>query len=99
MRKSFMFLLLIVFFVAFYGCAGTVPTAEFKKPIADIHRLCLNDEATVKLTAADGVALNSFSRQRLESRLVEAVNEKKKDAPCKTTNKRSFILNSKITRI
>jgi hypothetical protein len=98
MKKAFAFLLLVIYFTGFYGCAGSTPTAEFKKPIADIHRLCLNDEATVKLVVADGVVLNEVNRQRLESRLKEAINTNKKNAPCKTSDKRSFILDSKITR-
>lgn len=90
-------ILSVVSLTFFYGCAGTAPTAEFKKPISDIHRLCLTDEATVKLAASDSVVLNDVTRQRLESRLIQAIYEKKKTAQCQTTDKRAFVLNSKIT--
>ena len=43
------------------GCAGTAPTAEFKKPLADIAKLCDADTATVKLTPAAGVELNDVA--------------------------------------
>jgi hypothetical protein len=98
MKKGVRFLLLVILIAGFYGCAGTIPSADFKKPITDNYRLCAHDEANVKLVAADGVALNDISRQRLESRLREAINAGKKNAPCKTSDKRSFILDSKITR-
>ena len=98
MKISFAFLLSIVSLAVFSGCAGTAPSAEFKKPISDIHRLCLNDEATVKLVAADGVVLNDVYRQRLTSFLLQKINDKKKTALCQTSDKRAFILNSKITR-
>jgi len=83
---------------ALSGCAGTAPTAEFKKPISEAFRLCANDEAGVRLAAADGVTLNDVSRQRLESRLSQTINEKKKSVQCKTADKRVFVLQSKITR-
>jgi hypothetical protein len=97
MKMSFAVLLTVVSFAGLSGCAGSAPTAEFKKPISDIHRLCLSDEATVKLVAADGVVLNDVNRQRLESRLLQTINEKKKTVQCKTADKRAFVLNSKIT--
>lgn len=88
----------VIFFAGLYGCAGTLPTAEFKKPISDSYRLCSNDAANVKLVKADGVELNDLNRQRLESRIREAINERKKNSPCKTILKRSFMLDSIITR-
>ncbi len=97
MKMSFAVLLSAVYLAGLSGCAGSAPTAEFKKPISDIHRLCLSDEATLKLVAADGVVLNDVSRQRLESRIMQTITEKKKNVPCKTTDKRVFVLNSKIT--
>lgn len=97
MKERFAFLLSAVSLAWFSGCAGTAPTAEFKKPFADIYRLCLTDDATVKLVAADGVILNDVSRQRLESRLLQSITEKKKAVQCKTADKRVFVLNSKIT--
>ena len=96
-KMSFVFLFSIVSLVLLSGCAGTSPTAEFKKPISDIHRLCLTDEAAVILVAADGVVLDDVNRQRLESRLLQAINDKKKTVQCQTSDKRAFVLNSKIT--
>lgn len=98
MEKGVLFLLLVLFIGGLYGCAGTIPSAEFKKPISDAYRLCADDEAEVKLIAAEGVALNDTNRQRLESRVKEAIAAKKKDARCKTNGKRSFVLDSRITR-
>jgi hypothetical protein len=98
MKKGLTFLLLLVLLAVFSGCAGTAPTAEFKSPIDSINRLCNIDELNVKVAAADGVLLNDISRQRLESVLLQTINEKKKNAQCKATEKRSFVLNSKITR-
>ncbi len=98
MKNRFAFLLLLSFVACFYGCAGAVPSAEFRKPIADIHRLCRDDEATVNLVPADGVTMPVFNGQRLSNRLVEAINEMKAKSPCKTADKRSFVLKSKITR-
>lgn len=97
-KKSFAVLLSVVFLAGLSGCAGSAPSAEFKKPISDIHRMCLSDEATVKIVAADGVILNDVSRQRLESRLLQTINTKKKGVQCKTTDKRSYVLSSKITQ-
>lgn len=98
MKKSCCLVLAVVAMGALSGCAGTAPTAEFRKPLSDAMRLCMNDDATVTLSAADGVILNDISRQRLESRLTQTINEKKKSAQCKTADKRVFALNSKITR-
>src|SRR6185369_4952892 len=98
MKKSCSLVLAVVALGVLSGCAGTAPTAEFKKPISDAMRLCMNDDATVTLSAADGVMLNDVSRQRLESRLTQTINEKKKLVQCKTADKRVFALNSKITR-
>ena len=98
MKKGLTFLMLVVLLGVFSGCAGTAPSAEFKKPIDNMNRLCNLDEAKVKVEVADGVPLNDFSRQRLESTLQQKINEKKKNAQCKTTEKRNFVLNSKITR-
>lgn len=98
MKKSIGLLVLVFLLASFYGCAGTLPPAEFKKQIADNHRLCADDEVTIKLVAADGVVLDDVARQRMESRIREAVKAGKKNAPCMTSDKRSFLLNSKITR-
>jgi hypothetical protein len=97
MKKIFSFLLVAVTF-SFYGCAGSPPSAEFKTPIDSMNRLCALDEAKVKLSAAEGVSINDINRQRLESVITQKLDEKKKHTPCKTTEKRSFLLNSKITR-
>ena len=90
--------LLVVLLAGFYGCAGTLPGADFKKPIADAHRLCVNDEASVKVAAVGDVVLTDTVRQRLETGLRDAINARKKAVPCKTDDKRSFVLDSKITR-
>ena len=74
-----------------------VQTCALPISISDIHRLCLSDETTVKLVAADGIVLNDVNRQRLESRLLQTINDKKKTTQCKTAEKRAFVLNSKIT--
>ncbi len=97
MKKRNLFLLSFVALVFFSGCAGHAPTAEFKKPLADVNRLCPTDEVTVKLSTSDGVVLNDITRQRLESRLLQTITEKKKTAQCNTTDKRAFVLSSKIT--
>jgi hypothetical protein len=97
MKKSFIFLFLILSLAGFYGCATTAPTAEFRKPIADTHLLCANDDATIKLTTADGVPLQENGRQRLAELITNAINLKKAKAQCSTNDKRSFILNSTIT--
>jgi hypothetical protein len=96
-KKSLAVVLSVVSFAVLSGCAGTTPTAEFKKQITDTYLLCATDETTVKLVASDGLVLNDVSRQRLESRLQQTINEKKKMAKCKTADKRAFVLNSKIT--
>lgn len=98
MKKVFRFLSLLIAGAVLYGCASSTPSADFKKPLTDNYRLCAEDEASVKVSAADGVTLNDFNRMRLESSLKEAINNKKKNAPCKVGAKRSFILDSKITR-
>ena len=90
--------MLVALLTGFYGCAGTTPSATFKKPITDNYRLCAADEASVKLVAADGVLLNDIARQRLESRIKQAINAMKQNAVCKTGDKRSFVLDSKITQ-
>jgi hypothetical protein len=91
-------MLLVFSSAVFSGCAGTAPTAEFRKQLDNMNRLCVIDDATVKVVAADGVVMNDISRQRLESNLLQKINEKKKNAQCATTAKRNFVLNSKITR-
>jgi|SRR5271169_562065 len=98
MNKGPMVLLIVISLAVISGCAGTVPTAEFKIPIDNMNRLCNIDEATVKLIVSDGVTMNDFSRQRLESVLLQKINEKKRSSQCNTTEKRSFVLHSKITR-
>lgn len=97
LKMSFALLFCVISLACFSGCAGSAPTAEFKKPISDIHRLCLTDETSVKIVTADGVVLNDISRLRLESRLLQTINEKKKTVQCKTADKRVFVLNTKIT--
>ena len=97
MNKCLAMVLSVASLAVFSGCAGSAPTAEFKKPINDSMRLCSTDEATVKVVAADGVTLSDANRQRLEARLVQALNEKKKSVQCQTQDKRAFVLNSKIT--
>ncbi len=98
MKKGLIFLFLIASFAGFYGCSTTAPTAQFSKPISDSHRLCANDDATIKLTVADGVPLQENGRLRLADMMTNAINLKKKNAQCNTTDKRAFILNSKITQ-
>lgn len=98
MKKRFGFLLLVVLLANCFGCAGTIPSADFKKPIPDNYRLCANDETNIKLMATDGVVLDDIDRQRLESRIRQTINTKKKNTQCNTSDKRSFILDSKITR-
>ncbi len=87
-----------VFLAVLSGCAGTRPIAEFRKPIKDVHRLCVADDATVRLAASESVTMNDVYRQRLESRLQQTINDKKKAAQCQTADKRAFVLNSTITR-
>ena len=87
----------VVSVAAFSGCAGSVPSAAFSKPLAESYRICQTDEATVKLVVADGVPVDETSRKRLEDQILGHVNLKKSVAQCKTTEKRSFVLNSKIT--
>ncbi len=96
-KKSLAVVLSFVSLAVLSGCAGTTPTVQFKKPISDTYRLCSTDETTVKLIVTEGLVFNEVSRQRLESRLQQTINEKKKTAQCKTTDKRVFVLNSKIT--
>ncbi|SEM10855.1 protein of unknown function [Syntrophus gentianae] len=98
MKKGRRFLIFIFLFIGFYGCAGTTPTAEFKKQISADNRLCVDDEANVKLSALEGVVLSEIARQRLETRIREAINSKKKNVQCTRPDKRSFNLESKITQ-
>lgn len=98
MKKIVLFLMVAGTLSFFYGCAGTTPSAEFKTPIDSMNRLCALDEAKVKLSAAEGVSINDIARQRLESVISQKIDEKKKNAPCKSSEKRSFLLDSKITR-
>ncbi|QEM67581.1 hypothetical protein FO488_05055 [Geobacter sp. FeAm09] len=97
MRNILCLLVIVVSSVA-AGCASSVPSAEFKKPIADAMRLCATDEAIIKLTTAEDVSIDDPSRQRLESRLQQAIQNKKKAVQCKSDVKRIFVLNSRITR-
>jgi len=98
MKRFSTLLLLVVCIAGFYGCAGTAPTAEFRKPISDLHRLCPDDEVSVKITAAKGVSMNDSNRLRLESVLTEAIKTRKKSVPCEKSVKRSFVLDSTIVR-
>jgi len=84
-------------FIALTGCASTVPSADFKKPIADTYRLCSNDDARVKFVATEGLTLNGYDLHRLKSRIQQAIDTKKSHIKCKTPDKRVFVLYSKIT--
>lgn len=97
-RKIISYFLVITFAVIAAGCAGTVPNAELKNPLADSSRLCANDDATAKVIASAGVDMDDTTRGRLETQIIQAVNEKIKTASCQSPNKRSFVLNAKITR-
>ena len=98
MAKTSRTLFFVVFLASFYGCAGTIPSANFKKPLNETYRLCAYDEATVRLAPADNVTLNDISRQRLQNCIKDAINLKKNEIPCRSSEKRSFILDSRITR-
>lgn len=79
------------------GCAGTAPTAEFRKPIAESAKLCEADTATVKLNAAEGVSLHDVARQRMASIITSKINEKKKGVLCPINTKRDYELSAVIT--
>jgi len=79
------------------GCAGTVPTAEFKKPLADSAKLCDADTATVKLTPAAGVELNDVALKRMTSIITNKIDEKKKGVACPLGGKRQYELSAQIT--
>lgn len=96
--KKLVFILSLTALAAISGCAGTAPTAEFKKAIAENYRLCVTDTAAVKVAASEGVVLNDVARQRLESRLKQTIEEKKKGASCKESRQRDFVLKSTITK-
>ena len=96
MRKL-VFVMSLIALSTLTGCAGSAPSADFKKAIADSNRLCATDSATIKVAAADGIIINEVSRLRLESRLKQTIDEKKKAIPCKESSQRDFILKSTIT--
>jgi len=96
MKKLVFFLTSLIVVSIMAGCAGTAPTAEYKKAIIDSNRICATDTASVKVTPADGILINEISRQRLESRLKQTIDVKKKGTPCQG-QQRDLVLNTKIT--
>lgn len=89
---------LLVAMASITGCAGSAPSASFKRPLADNMRLCSTDDAKVVLQKADEVPMGPSSLQNFESRLQYAIDTAKSKAVCVTPAKRVFTLKGTITR-
>jgi hypothetical protein len=96
--KILVFVMSLIALAMLSGCATDAPTAEFKKAIAESHRLCVIDTASVNVAAAQGITLDDVARQRLENRIKQTIDDKKKTAPCKENVQRDFVLKSTITK-
>jgi len=98
MIRKIITLCLLAAMATITGCAGSAPSANFKRVIVENMRLCKLDEAKVRLTKADGVEIDNITLQRLENGLQNALDKTRTNAKCATDVKRTFTLDGKIIR-
>lgn len=69
--------LLVVVFLGLAGCAGAPPKATFSHEIASNARVAANDQAEVRVNAADGVKILPWESQRLSEKIKAKIESRK----------------------
>ena len=95
--KKFCVLFLSVFAMLTAGCAGNVPSAEFRSALAPDLKLCQTDDASVSVKAATGVKVEDSVLKRIEGLIKQSISAKKQVAQCPATTPRNYTLTSELT--
>jgi len=86
---------------AFSGCASIQESKsiEFQSRPKPGDLMCSLDKVTVKVTPGSGLTPENSFLAQMESAVSDAINARKKYAPCVTTVPRDYMLDMKITRL
>jgi hypothetical protein len=98
MKKIVVAVPVILATVILTGCAGSTPSADFRKTLTSKDRLCEKDVTTVNLTTAQDVDMVEQTKTRIAQKLTAAIEKKKKTVQCETLTPREYVLDAKITR-